>query len=91
MDIDWNNDKNELLKKKRNVSFEMIEEAIHNNKVVAIEKHCNSVKYPNQYLMHVLLNNYIHTVPFTINDNVIFLKTIFADRKAHRKYKKAIP
>jgi hypothetical protein len=37
----WNIDKNELLKQQRNVSFEMVVEAVNNDKLIEIIQHPN--------------------------------------------------
>jgi len=76
------------LKQERNISFEEIVIAIHSGKVVSIDNHPNKEKYPNQFIYTVLINNYIYIVPFVMNENEIFLKTIIPSRKETAKYKK---
>ena len=44
----WNEEKNELLKQKRGISFEEISCYIKNGHVIKDIKHPNKDKYPNQ-------------------------------------------
>jgi len=82
----WNNDKNEKLKKERNISFEDVIYYIENEKLHAILKHKNQEKYSDQKIYVVEINNYIYLVPFVETEKEIFLKTIIPSRKATRKY-----
>ena len=84
--FNWNNDKNVALKRKRNVSFEEIIEAISGNGLLDIVEHHNQAKYPNQRLFIVRLDNYVYVVPFVESDERIFLKTIIPSRKMKKKY-----
>ena len=82
----WNNDKNEKLKKERNISFEDVIYYIENEKLHAILKHKNQKRYPGQKIYVVEINNYVYLVPFVETENEIFLKTIIPSRKATKKY-----
>lgn len=84
--FDWNNDKNEELKKKRNISFERITTQIENGKFFEIIDHPNKKKYPTQKIYIVEYENYIYLVPFVKDGNKIFLKTIIPNSKATKKY-----
>jgi len=88
MIFDWNDEKNEQLKRERSISFEEIVLCISEGMVVDIVQHPNPEKYPNQYLYLVSLNNYIYVVPYVKDENedVIFLKTIFPSRMYTKKY-----
>ena len=88
MNIVWDEEKNILLKKTRNISFEDIESAILNDKVLDILPHHNKEKYPNKELLIVEFVGYIYYVPFVENDEEIFLKSIIPSRKLTKKYKK---
>ncbi|MGA2299003.1 MAG: DUF4258 domain-containing protein [FCB group bacterium] len=80
--LDWNEEKNNILKRERNISFEEIELAIANGGLIETILHPNQDKYPGQKLFFVNINNYIYTVPFIEDKNKIFLKTIYPDRIA---------
>lgn len=84
--FDWNDEKNDVLKKTRGVSFEQVELAIALGDLIDRLKHPDSAKYPNQRVFLVKIDNYIYSVPFVENNEKIFLKTIIPNRKATKKY-----
>ena len=82
---DWNDDKNELLKKLRGVSFEQVVLAIVTGDLVDRVKHPNPEKYPNQRVFLVKIEDYIYSVPYVEDDEKLFLKTIIPNSKATKK------
>ena len=84
--FDWNEDKNKLLKEKRKVSFEQVVFALSNGGLLETKDHPNQIKYPGKKLFFININNYVYTVPFIEDNNKIFLKTIYPDRIATKKY-----
>lgn len=84
--FEWDEHKNTILKNERNISFEEIVLAINNGGLIETIDHPNQIKYPNQKLFFIEYKKYIYTVPFVANANSIFLKTIYPDRKATKKY-----
>ena len=87
MNFKWNMEKNKFLKQERGVCFEDVMGQINDDKVLDIIKHPNVEKYPNQSMYIVLLQNYVHIVPFVKENNEIFLKTIVPSRKMNKIYK----
>ena len=83
---DWNDDKNELLKNFRGVSFEQVVLAIVSGDLVDRIKHPNPEKYPNQRVFLVKIEGYIYSVPYVEDDEKIFLKTIIPNSKATKKH-----
>jgi uncharacterized DUF497 family protein len=83
---DWNDDKNELLKKLRGVSFEQVVLAIVSGDLLDRVKHPNPEKYPNQRVFLVKIEDYIYSVPYVEDDDKIFLKTIIPNSNATKKY-----
>ncbi len=83
---DWNDGKNELLKKLRGVSFEQVVLAIVSGDLVDRVKHPNPEKYPNQRVFLVKIEDYIYSVPYVEDDEKIFLKTIIPNSKATKDY-----
>jgi hypothetical protein len=83
---DWNDDKNEVLKTSRGVSFEQVVLAIVSGDLVDRVKHPNPEKYPNQRVFLVMIEDYIYSVPYVEDDEKIFLKTIIPNSKATKKY-----
>lgn len=84
--FDWNDGKNELIKKIRGVSFEQVELAIASGDLVDRIKHPNETKYPNQKIFLVKIEDYIYSVPYVEDNERIFLKTIIPNSKATKKY-----
>jgi uncharacterized DUF497 family protein len=84
--FDWNKEKNEFLKKERNISFEEVVLAIQNGMLLDRVKHHNPGKYPKQFILYVQISDYVYAVPNIENENKIFLKTIYPDRRATKKY-----
>ncbi len=84
--FDWNNEKNELLKRERNISFEEVILAIENERLLAIFAHPNLKKYPSQQIYVVEIDNYAYIVPFVETGETIFLKTIIPSRKMTKIY-----
>lgn len=85
--VDWNAEKNALLKKERGVSFEDTVSAIIEGKLLAVSPHPNP-KYAHQQIFIVEINKYTYVVPFVEDQEKIFLKTIIPSRKAKKKYQK---
>ncbi len=86
--IEFSKEKDEWLKKYRTISFNKIIAFIKSNKLLAIEPHQNTRKYPNQNIFVIKYKQYIFSVPFIEDENKIFLKTIYASRKLTKKYLK---
>ena len=87
MNFTWNIEKNRLLKEERNVCCEDIVSLIHEDKILDIINHPNRVKYPNQSIYILRLQNYVCMVPFVKKDGEIFLKIIVPSRKMNKLYK----
>ena len=87
MEIHWNVDKNELLKRTRNVSFEMVLEEIAEGRILENNPHPNYQKYPNQNIFVLKMNGYCYLVPYVYSEEIIFLKTIIPSRRMMKKYK----
>jgi len=88
--FDWDIEKNERLKKERNISFEDIALLLAAGKLWKTADHPNPEKYPNQRVFLVPIDGYIFFVPFVMENDTIFLKTAFPHRKATRDYLKEI-
>jgi uncharacterized DUF497 family protein len=82
----WNPEKNEILLRGRGITFEEIVQKIESGSKVIETDHPNRKKYPNQKILIVDVDGYAYLVPFVINQNEYFLKTIIPSRKATKKY-----
>ena len=83
MNFEWNEEKNELLKLTRNLSFEEVIEEVKNGRFIGPEQNPN---HQNQKRIIVKIKNYPCVVPFVITeDGNWFLKTIYPSRKMKGK------
>ena len=85
MVFNWSDEKNEKLKKSRNIGFEEIVIAIEKGNVLDIIKN-PSKKYFNQFVFVIEIESYAYAVPAVKAENEYFLKTIFPSRKLTQKY-----
>jgi uncharacterized DUF497 family protein len=84
----WSEEKNELLKEERQVSFEDVVFYIELGFLLDVLEHPNQEKYEGQKMFVVQIDDYAYLVPFVEDDHEVFLKTIIPSRKATRKYLK---
>ena len=84
----WNEEKNELLKAERQVSFEDVVFYIEMGFLLDILEHPNQEKYKGQKIFVVQIDDYVYLIPFVEDDREIFLKTIVPSRKATKRYLK---
>lgn len=87
--ITFNEEKNQLLKATRRISFEDILSAIKKGDLLQDIAH-PSQKYPKQRLYVVKIKEYVYAVPYVTNTQKkeIFLKTIYPSRALTRIYLK---
>jgi len=85
-EIQWNEEKNTWLKRKRKVNFDDISTAITAGRLLGTVNHPNREKYPHQRIFIINIGNYIYVVPFVEDAHKIFLKTVIPSRKATRDY-----
>ncbi len=82
--IIWDDEKNQRLQLERDISFEQISEIILRKGYLDI---LENPSRPNQQVFVVKLNDYIHSVPFIMDDQSnIVLKTAYPSRKLNKKY-----
>ena len=87
--IRFSEEKNQLLKATRNISFEDVLSNIKNKKLLDNIAH-PSKKHPNQRLYVIEIKRYVYAVPYVIDTKKqeIFLKTIYPSRVLIKQYKK---
>jgi len=83
--IEWDEKKNELLKREQGLSFEMVLEAIEDGRVLDDYSHKDTA-YSHQRILIVRLDNYPVMVPYVQDGEKIFLKTMFHNRKLKEVY-----
>jgi len=86
-DINFNEEKNQLLKATRGIGFDEVIEAISKKGLLADIAH-PSMGRPNQRLYVVRIREYAYAVPYVINTqkNEIFLKTAYPSSALTKKY-----
>ena len=78
--IKWDEEKNKILKEERGVSFEEILDSTF----IGAEKHRTRKK---QIILLYEYKKYIWIVPCVVEDEYIFLKTMFPSRKYTKLFK----
>lgn len=84
--FDWDDSKNDLLKAGRGVCFEDVVEAINTGRLLVTLDHPNKVRYSNQKIYIVSIDDYAYVAPFIEDKEKKFLKTIFPSRKMTQTY-----
>ena len=87
MRYEWDSQKNEWLKRERNISFEKIVFHLSQGDVWKLADHPDQENYPRQRVYFVIEEDYIYLVPHVVEKDCVFLKTIIPSRKATRAYK----
>lgn len=82
----WSEEKNKILKESRSISFEEIVTALQEKRM--LEDIPNPSKnHKDQGYFVIGLKDYTYSVPYVEDENGVFLKTIYPNRK----YKKLLP
>ncbi len=82
--LNWDPEKNKILKITRGISFEEIAILIELDQILGIEVNPGR---SNQRIYILEIDNYAVIVTFVETDDKIFLKTAFPSRKYTRRYK----
>lgn len=69
---------------KRGISFEIVEQLFEEGDY-EIRRHPNPDRYPDQLLLVFAYRDYTRVCPAMLDDEVLFLKTIYPSRKYHRR------
>ena len=84
--LNWNSEKNEILKRERGITFEEVVLHIVEGGLLDVIPHPNQDTYPGQRVFVVDVGNYACLVPFVEGEEGAFLKTIIPSRKMTRRY-----
>jgi uncharacterized DUF497 family protein len=82
----WNFEKNEILFDTRGITFDEVVQAVADGQILSDEAHPNHKKYPNQRVMVVSISGYTYLVPYVMDGEDYFLKTIIPSRKAMKRF-----
>jgi hypothetical protein len=85
-EIRWSPEKDAWLRIHRGIGFGQVEGMILMQDYLAIADHWNPIRYPNQRVFILKIDDYAYCVPFVENEFEIFLKTIIRSRKATKLY-----
>ncbi len=80
MEFAFDSKKNDLLLQKRGVSFPMVIEAISEAGIL-LNFDPNQIRYPSQKVLVVEMKGYVYCVPYVIQGETWFLKTIYPSRR----------
>ncbi len=86
MYYDWDEEKNNILKSKRDISFEQIIIEINSGNLLDVLENPNQDKFSHQFMYVVKSGEYVYCVPFVQDEEKIFLKTIYPSRKFKKLY-----
>jgi hypothetical protein len=84
--MNWNTEKNLVLKESRGDCFEDVVFFIERGDVLDDYRHPNQQESPGQRIMVIGISNYAYLVSYVENEEELFLKTIIPSRKATQKY-----
>ena len=73
-----------MLFENRNITFEEVVQAISDGQGISDTPHWNKDRYPHQRIITVLIKEYAYIVPYVMDGEDYFLKTIIPSRKANR-------
>lgn len=82
----WDDQKSAKLRFERSISFEDIQIAVEEGRVLDVIRHPNKNRYSNQRVLVVEIEKYAYCVPFVEDEEKYFLKTIYPSRKMTEKY-----
>lgn len=81
MEFRFSDQKNEWLLQHRNVTFVDVIDSIADFGILADFEHPNQGKYLGQRIMVVRINDYPHCVPYSLDEEVVHMKTVYPSRK----------
>lgn len=81
MKFDFSHQKNRLLFEKRGVTFYNVIETIAEKGVLLNFDNPNIEKYPNQKVLVIEIDGYAYCVPYVVEGDTWFLKTIYPNRR----------
>lgn len=84
--FDWNDDKNDWLRRERGITFEDIVYHVTHGGLLDTIEHPNQKEYPGQRIFVVDVEGYACVVPLVEDDDAIFMKTIIPSRKMTKQY-----
>ena len=84
--FDWDESKNELLKRTRGISFEDVVVRMAEEDLLDVIEHPAPERYPGQKIFVVRVDDQVVLVPFVEDEWTVVLKTIIPSRKMTKLY-----
>ena len=75
------------MKAERKISFEKIVFHLARGDVWKLADHPDQENYPGQKIYFIIVEEYIYLIPYVVEKDYVFLKTIIPSRKATKAYK----
>ena len=88
MQYDRDPKKNTFFKATRKIAFEAVIVDLGGGDLWRIADHPDQAEDPDQQLFFVVIDGYVHIVPFEIRDEAIWLVAMIPSRKATKEYQK---
>ena len=82
----WSEEKDRWLRNARGLSFDAVREAVEEGRILDVLDHPNTDKFGHQRILVVEIEGYACAVPFVVDGEIWFLKTIFRSRELQRRY-----
>lgn len=76
--------KSAWLKEERGIGFQEIIHLLGREELIDVFPHPSS-KYCHQFICELVVGDYVYVVPFIVDGDKIFLKTLFPSRKATKR------
>jgi len=87
MKYEWDPQKNEWLKRERNISFEKILFHLSRGDVWKLADHPDRENHPGERIYFVVVDERVYLVPHVFEKDDVFLKTIIPSGKATKTYR----
>jgi hypothetical protein len=87
MDIDWGEEKNEILKTRYGFGFQRAVDAVSEGAIIKVRDHPDGLRYGHQKQFLLWIDDYVWVVPFVETSQGVFLKTMFPSRKATKRFR----
>lgn len=88
--FEWSEEKDAVLRERRGISFDDIENAVNSGGLLADIPHPNRKKYPHQRMLAVRIGAQVYAVPYVQKDEkTYFLKTAYLSRKLTKRFLKS--
>ena len=81
MEFRFDPEKDRRLRSERGVGFLDAIEAIESGRILLDFPHPDHLRYPRQRVFVLDINGYAHCVPYVTDDESVFLKTVYPNRR----------